>query len=278
LSFLAPQPPPGQFLYEPRGNLGEGGLGIVDAVEVIASSCEVRVGSILARKRLNQRWTMNPEAQTRFDREVEVLGAMAHPNIVTLTGVSLPGGERAYLMPLYPDTMRKELLRGVRQPLSIVVDRGIKIAEALAYAHGQGFVHRDVKPDNVLLDASGEPILSDWGLGRFIHKFSTVLDLTKAGVGTEYYCSMEQWVNAPNVDGRTDVYSFGMMLAEMALGQRVTGVRARLGIRADVLPTSVPGAELLNGIVRKMTSVSPSARYGSMAHVAAVLRALAMHI
>ncbi len=123
-------------------------------------------------------------------------------------------------MPLYPRSLR-HLLMKTQQGFgwSNVAGFGIAIARAMEYAHSNGFKHRDLKPENILLDDGNNPVIADWGLGYFIHKESKVLQLTKAGMGTEYYCCREQWLTG-KCDNTGDIYFLGLVLAELATGTR----------------------------------------------------------
>lgn len=265
---------PGQFTLTPIRPLGEGGLGVVDLVQVIASNQSHPVGTQLARKRLTARWALDPQMQERFEREISLLRTMSHPNIVSLEGESLPGGERSYFMPYYPDTLRRQLNAAVPQTLAQTASLGHSLAHALEYAHGLGFTHRDIKPDNILLRSNGTPVLSDWGLGQFIHQHSKVLNLTRGGpMGTGYYCSLEQWATGKGgIPG--DVYSLGMTLAEVAAGGPVPIQAIGLGIQTDVVPQLLPGAGHFNAVVRKMTSMVATQRYATMGEVARALHGL----
>lgn len=268
---------PGQFTIRPIRHLGQGGLGQVDEVEVVATNQSHPLGTRLARKRLGPQWASDFGAQTRFEREIELLRAMAHPHIVSLEGVSLPGAERWYVMPLFErGSLRQWLQTGGRfQTIQQVARFVAKIADALTHAHSMNFIHRDLKPENVLLSDDGEPIVADWGLGQFVHIHSKVLDLTRGGpMGTHYYCSLEQW-SSGRCGAPGDVYSLGVLLAEVALGRALPITPVGAGIQADVLAGSNMAIRTFNGIVRKMTAFSASARYQSMSEVAKALWSLA---
>ncbi len=265
---------PGQFSIMTVRGIGEGGLGIVDEVEVVATNRSHPPGTRLARKRLGANWANDPGAQGRFEREIEMLETMNHPNIVSLEGVSLAGGERWYVMPYFQrGSLRTWLQAGGRfRTIQQVAGFVAIVAEALAYAHSMNFIHRDLKPENILLADSGGPVIADWGLGQFVHLHSKVLDLTMGGpMGTHYYCSMEQWATG-RCDQTGDVYSLGVVLAELAAGRALPISPVGSGVQHDVVSGSAPIVRAFNGTIRAMTAMLPSARLRSMSEVASRLR------
>jgi serine/threonine protein kinase len=251
--------------------IGAGGFGSVDEVVVVSSSGSPPVGTRLARKQLGPQWAKDPQARERFEREIEMLAQMHHPNIVSLEGVSLSEVERCYVMPLYASSLRDLITQAPNARTPIEVARfGVPLAEALQYAHDMTFRHRDLKPENILLDGERIAVIADWGVGKFVHKTSKVLDLTRGGIGTAYYCSSQQWANGDDPTG--DIYSLGVVLAEVARGSQLPIDPIGSGIRVDVVSTSLPGGSTFNAIIRRMTAAVPSMRYTSMADVARELR------
>lgn len=267
--------PLNQFHFRPVRELGVGGLGRVDEIEVTASNASRKpVGSRWARKRLNAKWGAHPEIRQRFEREIAALGKMAHKNIVTLEGENLPGEERFYVMPVYQKSLRTLIAENSKRgDWRFVADQGAILADALGYAHRMNFIHRDLKPDNLLFNANGPLTITDWGLGGFVHKHSVVLQqLTRGGMGTEYYCSYEQWHTA-NCDQRGDIYSLGMTLDELLTGkQRV--ITPGHGIGAPGSGVGSTGEARLRAFLAKMTAFMPFQRPNNMAEVAAELRAI----
>jgi serine/threonine-protein kinase len=258
--------------------LGAGGLGRVDEVIITESNWGLPVGSRLACKRLNANWQNHPQARERFEREIAALRQMSHPCIVTVKGENLPGSaERFYVMPLYSRSLRDLLTtmpNGI--PWTNAAMAVATLADAMAYAHSEGFIHRDIKPENILLDTSNQPVIADWGLGYFIHKESKVLlQLTRGGMGTEYYCSLEQW-NTGKCDETGDIYSLGVMLAEIVSGYQLPISFVGMGIEQNVVSDNTYGAQQFNSIIKNMTHLMPQSRIQSMAAVARQLREAVM--
>lgn len=264
---------PGRFNFKVIKQLGEGGLGVVDEIEIMESNMSHPVGMRLARKRLGPQWAAHPNARERFEREIAALRTMQHPNIITVQGENIAGGERFYCMPKCERSFRP-LLEGARNGFEwrSVARLGITLANALQYAHSLGFVHRDLKPENILIDALNNIYLADWGIGYFVHKDSKVLKLTQGeGLGTSYYCSLEQWSGAKG-DARMDVYALGMTLAELVQGRHIPNFTIGLGIQADVITPTTTGAAMFNALLRQMTAFLANQRVSRMDHVATALQ------
>lgn len=266
-----------RFAYVQTTPIGEGGLGRVDRIRITSSNALGKpVGSEWAVKRLNAKWASHPMMQQRFEREIAALKRMSHPNIITFEGENIPGGERFYVMRVFAHTLRKHIAGGaLRGQWREIALHGANLADAMQYAHDQGFIHRDFKPDNVLFDAGCPLVIADWGLGYFVHKESQVLQhLTISGMGTAYYCSAEQWATG-KCDCRGDIYSLGMTLDEW-LTSRQRPITVGAGVATAVLSSGRSvGANQFDTLLRKMTQFASRARPSNMRDVAAELRAVA---
>ncbi len=159
-------------------------------------------------------------AADRFVREMRYAAQLNHPHIARL----LDSGETDYLlwfvMPYVPgETLRQVLRRERRLAVGRAARTGCEVLDGLAHAHERGIAHRDIKPDNIVLSPEGA-VLVDFGIARAIAQ-SGEDRITRSGfvVGTEQYMSPEQAVGVPEVDGRTDLYSVGVVLFETVVGR-----------------------------------------------------------
>ncbi|HEV2130845.1 MAG TPA: serine/threonine-protein kinase, partial [Longimicrobiaceae bacterium] len=201
--------------YEILGELGRGGMAVVYLARDRALRREVAIKVIRAR------YIEDEEALARFAREARTVAKLQHPGIVSVHSVHKLGAKGVALVMQYvPGRTLKAALRedGPFAPTraqQVLQD----IAEALAYAHARGVVHRDIKPENIFLDErSGRALLSDFGIALTLDS-ETQLTLTGTAIGTPTYMSPEQ-VDGEEVDGRSDLYSLGLVGWEMLSGRR----------------------------------------------------------
>ncbi len=203
--------------YHILEQLGEGGMAIVYKAHDTRLERDVAVKVIRTEK-----LTIETMGRTlkRFEREVKSLAKLTHPNIVAITDYG-EYDEKPYLvMPYLPGGTLKQKL-GKPIPWEESIRLLIPIARALHYAHGQGIIHRDVKPSNILITQSNEPMLTDFGVAKILLDNEETADLTSTGmgVGTPEYMSPEQF-QGKGVDARTDIYSLGVVLYEMVTGRK----------------------------------------------------------
>lgn len=156
-------------------------------------------------------------AETRFRREAATAARLRHPHIVTVRDVGLVDGAAFVAMDLYPLTLGRRLTLMGRLPEPECVRLGIGIAAALAVAHASHVIHRDIKPDNILLDQSGDAVVADFGLARALATGTSMGD-TNQVQGTPHYFSPEQ-ARGRELDGRSDLYSLGVTLYRAATGR-----------------------------------------------------------
>ncbi|HWM91181.1 MAG TPA: LpqB family beta-propeller domain-containing protein [Thermoanaerobaculia bacterium] len=255
--------------------LGGGGMGIVHRAE------DTRLGRTVALKFLPPELTRDPVAKARFLQEARTASALDHPNLCTVYDVGETETHQLYLaMPCYDgETLKRKVERGPL-PVAEAVDYALQIAKGLAKAHRQGIVHRDVKPANLMVTSDGVVKILDFGIA----KLAGEAGLTRTGgtVGTPAYMSPEQ-MKGEGVDGRSDLWSLGVVLYEM-----VTGRRPFLGDHESALQHAIqtgepePLAKLrpdappeVERIVRLLLAKDPARRYPTADAAVADLRLLA---
>lgn len=201
--------------YEILGELGRGGMAVVYLARDRELHREVAIKVIRAQ------YVDDEEAMTRFAREARTVAQLHHPRIVEIHSIKrLADGSLALVMQHVSGTTLKEAIRREGGLPVATVERVLEdVGDALAAAHKGGIVHRDVKPENILLDEeTGRALLFDFGIARSVDS-RTQLTLTGMALGTPAYMSPEQ-IDGEGVDGRSDIYSLGLVAWEMLTGKR----------------------------------------------------------
>jgi len=233
--------PPGTKLgpYEIQGPLGAGGMGEVYRAR------DTRLERSVAIKILPAQFSADPVRKQRFEREAKTISGLNHPNICVLHDIGSQDGVDYLVMECVEgETLAKRLEKGPL-PLEQVLRYGAQIAVALDCAHRSGVVHRDLKPGNIMLPASGVKLM-DFGLAKPAAPLAGGLTLSAAAtqttpvtaegtiVGTVQYMSPEQ-VEAKEVDGRSDIFSLGAVLYEMLTGQKAFQGKSQLSVASAIL-------------------------------------------
>jgi non-specific serine/threonine protein kinase len=207
--------------YKITSQLGEGGMGVVYEAE------DTNLGRHVALKFLSPAMANDENLLQRFQREARAASALNHPNICTIHGIEQHESEHFIVMELLDGESLSDRIR--RGPLDVdhVVDLGVQIVDALESAHSKGIVHRDLKPQNIFVTSRGQAKILDFGLAKIDQKPSALSNvptaiadgLTSAGatMGTVNYMSPEQ-ARGEITDARTDLFSFGTVLYQMATG------------------------------------------------------------
>jgi serine/threonine protein kinase len=200
--------------YEIEQEIGRGGMSVVFRAR------DRRLNRLVAIKVLPPELAYDPAIRTRFTREAQTAAQLSHAHIVPIYDVGERDGIAHFVMALISGGNLGELLaREPRQPIEEARRMLREIADGLAYAHVRGVIHRDIKPDNILLDAaSGRVMVTDFGIARAIEA-GTRLTITGAAVGTPTYMSPEQAMGEREIDGRSDIYSLGVIAYQMLTGR-----------------------------------------------------------
>ncbi len=259
-------------LVEP---LGEGGMAMV------YKAYDAALDRNVAIKVIRTEMGSDPSFLQRFQREAKALAKLDHPYILKVLDYGEQDGVPYLVMPFVGGGTLKARMG---QPIAPAETARIlaPVARALAYAHQQGIIHRDVKPANILITPTGEPILSDFGIAKLLQQEgANQLTATGVGMGTPDYMAPEQWLGT--TDARTDVYALGVILFQMITGRLPytadTPAAVLLKHMQDPLPRPgdfVPGLpDSVERVIFKALAKEPNERFQSMDAFAGALEGLA---
>ena len=277
---------PGQMLgpYEIVSPLGAGGMGEVYRAK------DTRLDRPVAIKVLPQQLSNDPVRKQRFEREAKTISSLNHPHICVLYDVGHQDGVDFLVMEYVEgETLAKRLEKGPL-PLERVLRYGAQIADALDKAHGAGVVHRDLKPGNIMLTATGAKLL-DFGLAKPAEALISGATLTAAAtrttpltqegtiIGTFQYMSPEQ-VEGKELNGRSDIFSLGAVLYEMLTGQRAFAGKSQLSVASAILEkepipissTKPMAPPALDHAIRRCLAKDPEERWQTARDLALELR------
>jgi len=222
--------------YEILARIGVGGMG-----DVYRAS-DSKLGRSVAIKVLPPAFVDDPERLVRFQREARMLASLNHPNIVTIFTIEEAGGVHFLTMELIEGQSLNRLIPKGGLPVDRILEYATAISEALAAAHDKGIIHRDVKPANVMVTDQGRVKVLDFGLAKEVLETNSgdatlaPGEFTKVGVilGTPAYMSPEP-VEGRKIDHRTDIFSLGTLLYEMATGEKPFQGRSSAELASKIL-------------------------------------------
>ncbi len=273
--------------YEIQSPLGAGGMGEVYRAR------DTRLERTVAIKILPAQFSCDPVRKQRFEREAKTISSLNHPHICTLHDVGTQDGVDYLVMEcLEGGTLAKRLEKSPL-PLEQLLKLGAQIADALDKAHRSGVVHRDLKPGNIMLTATGAKLL-DFGLAKPAAPLTSVATLTAAVtqsspmteqgaiVGTFQYMSPEQ-IEGKELDGRSDIFSLGAVLYEMLTGQRAFQGKSQLSVASAILekePAAISSVKpmtppALDHAIKKCLAKLPDERWQSASDLASELKWIA---
>jgi serine/threonine protein kinase len=259
--------------YEIVEELGHGGMGRVYKAE------DTKLKRTVALKFLAPELTRNPEAKARFILEAQAASALSHPNICTVYEIDEYNNQMFIVMAYVEGkSLREKIAQG---PLKLEEALGLaaQIADGLHEAHEKGIIHRDIKSSNIMITAKGQAVVMDFGIAKFAGE--TKITHTGTTMGTVAYMSPEQ-ARGEKVDHRTDIWSLGVVLYEMVIGQLpfkgnheqalIYSILNEAPEPMTALRTGVPME--LERIVAKALMKEPALRYQHADEIATDLKSL----
>jgi serine/threonine protein kinase/WD40 repeat protein len=278
--------------YEIKSVLGVGGMGEVYRAR------DTRLNRDVAIKVLHEDGATSPDQRSRFEREARAVAALNHPNIVVVYDFGVEAGQQYIASELIEGESLRSLLDGKPVAARKLLEIAAQVADGLAAAHAAGIIHRDLKPENIMLAKEGRVKILDFGLARHTTSGSmkaaagdleptSAPDATKhlthegAVMGTASYMSPEQAVGKP-VDFRTDQFSFGLILYELASGKRAFARNSAVETMAAIVREDPPPIEEklpapLKWIIDRCLAKEPEQRYESTRDLFRDLRNLRDH-
>jgi tRNA A-37 threonylcarbamoyl transferase component Bud32 len=247
--------------YQIVAPLGEGGMAAV------YKAYQPGMERYVALKVLPRSYADDPQFLARFQREAKLLAQLQHPHILPVFDFGQAESYTYIVMPFIQSGTLTDQLKG--SPISLPRIRQVitQVGEALAYAHGRGLIHRDIKPSNILIDESGNCLLTDFGLARMVED---AVNLTSTGtiMGTPAYMSPEQG-SGQKIDARSDIYSLGVVLFEMATGRVPYRAETPIAVVFKHVQDPLPPARSINPdlpeavelVILKSLAKNPEDRY-----------------
>ena len=244
--------------YRILRSLGSGGM--ADVYE----AHDTRLDRNVALKILPVEYSRNTQLITRFQKEVRAAAKLNHRNIVTVFEVGQQDSWHYFSMRLLTGgDLRRRIKQGLSATEALAILR--ELADAFAHAHARGFVHRDVKPENIMFDEQGFPVLTDFGIAKALDA-ATSMTRTGMTMGTPRYLSPEQ-AGGKGVDARADLYSLGVVLYEMLTGRPPYDAEDSMAVIfkhvTEPVPTLPPDFVRIQPLLEKLMAKDPNQRFAS---------------
>ena len=260
--------------YRIVGELGSGAMGMVYKAEDPMLNRTVAVKTII----MSDDATERAEYEARFYQEAKATGGLNHPNLIMVHDIGREGDLVYMAMELLDGVELREVMARGRIPLSQALDIVAQVADGLHYAHDKGIVHRDIKPGNIMIGRNQRAKIMDFGIARM--RVSDIKTQTGVMLGSPKYMSPEQVAALP-ADHRSDIFSLGVVLYELATGQPpfsapdISQYMYQVAIAQAKPPSQIDPAlpHMLDLIVAKAMAKEPGQRYQDAAEFAADLRA-----
>jgi serine/threonine-protein kinase len=273
--------------YQILQKLGAGGMGDIYKAQ------DTRLNRVVAIKALSADNVLDPDRRRRFIQEAQAASSLNHPNIITIHDIVSHDGQELMVMEYVTGQPLSELITPAGLPIADVLRYSVQIADALQTAHAAGIIHRDLKPANIMVTPLGLVKILDFGLAKLTEN-SALTSLTEdtrtigAGpmtvegsiLGTVNYMSPEQ-AQSKNVDARSDIFSFGVVLYEMVTGRKAFAADSMISTLSAILRDEAqPMGEIaglppeLEQIVHRALRKDPAERFQSMSEMHAQLAAL----
>jgi len=261
--------------YQIVREVGRGSMGVV------YQALDPRIDRLVALKVLRQDRMASDEIVRRFLKEAKAIGRLTHPHIVTVYDIGEEEGTVYIAMEFIEGVSLAEFSQEKQLEAGDIISIGIQLAETLDFAHQRGVIHRDIKPSNIIVQKDGKIKITDFGIAHIEDPSSTVQ--TQAGeiIGTPAYMSPEQ-VSGQSVDGRSDIFSLGIILYELSTGQRPFGDRNKgfLLVFNEILKTAPKEPLAVNpfiskrfsGVIIKALEKEPGKRFQTGNNLAEALR------
>jgi serine/threonine protein kinase len=260
--------------YRVVDEIGQGSMGIV------YRAYDPQIHRHIALKLLRQDRVTDEELVQRFLKEGQAMGGLAHPNIATVFDTGQDHGTIFIAMEILRGKSLREIIQEKTLSHNDIVHIGVQVAEALDFAHRKGIVHRDIKPSNIIIDPDGNAKITDFGIAHIEDPTITRQTIPGEILGTPLYMSPEQVMSSP-VDGRSDLYSLGVILYEMTTGKSPFKGDNLASIFQAILQDTPPAPEVndapmsqkLSELIMKCLSKDPAKRFQTGNEMAKPLKA-----